>query len=314
MGKGNKPRKKSHDFTNEDNEWYDEHIPNPITRDMAIKIHTNLGWDAIRNSLLTRRPFGISKVRDGSKRDMAFLLAQELTGATSLVAACDNVGGFNKKGVPYGSNCDIFLNGKKIATVDNIVGTDVQNDKGLGVLRGLKQGTEKITDDYRVKLEGSSTGGVELPSGLKYSVRTDYIPRYHPKWRDWLVVEWKGQGRIKSKKIDRLKGVTVLNLDPEKKAELVWMNNPIQIGTNTSKLFGGFTFSVKEKANKDDEKTVFPCRAWEYKRKKGGAIVIDKYSEKIAPDPIVKDTLSYQCVNWVKIMDKKDARKRPLLL
>lgn len=276
------PRKKEHKFEPKDQIWYDDRIPNPIVKDKAIQLHKNLGWADLRKPMDKNRwrVFGRSTVRnEGEKNDLSYLLAIELTGATSLVAVCDKVNGFSKKKSDNieGKKCEIYINGKKITDVDTIATENIAINKETKSIGGYTEKEEVI--DPGIKRLGRWTGRKTLP--IK-------------------------EGRI------------ILNADINKNKPLSkFGENPVEIGPENFKLRGEFIIPIKEKADKDGEVSPFQCRIRQPRIEKKQNIIRVKPEDPEYPyteERVVQETTGFNCVNWAKILDKSEASVYTLLI
>jgi hypothetical protein len=138
--------------TDEDRQWYREHLPNKLVRAAALHNHAEMGWRKMQGEISAADPFGISKAKRGSKTSMSVLLSLEQTGAAALVAVCDEVGGFEMPDpgesfeTPWGRSCDIYLNGQPIGRADRLSTESVNpNPRNNSVQGGDREG-EMITE------------------------------------------------------------------------------------------------------------------------------------------------------------------------
>lgn len=148
------------EFTQEDEKWYDLHIPNDKVRDRAIEIHKTMNWQKIYDGLKDHKAFGRgTMVKHGDKRNLSMFLAMEDKKATSLVGVCDEVRGFydwepsgigDIPPIAKGINCNVFLNGKDIGKVKEIRGNvhSTRKDIERKVLVGAIRDSEVVSEGF----------------------------------------------------------------------------------------------------------------------------------------------------------------------
>lgn len=239
-------------------------------KEKAIQLHKGLGFEPMRVPMGKDRwkIFGRSTVREeGEKNDLSYLLALELTGATSLVAVCDEVKGFSRKGSDNvkGNECDIYINGKKIKTVDTIEGNAIFSDKKSKTIRGATEKKEtmeigkfgSVPKTLKI-LEGNITLNSDIDKKKPLSIVGNHPINIGPK-----NFEVNGKFTISLKE--------KINKDGE------LMTFPCRI--------------TKPKTGEDANVVRITPSDPEY-----------PYS----PQKKVMETLGFKCVNYAKIIDKSD--------
>lgn len=155
-----------YELSEDDKEWYDKAIPNNLVRNRAIEIHQTMSWKKIRNLLMDMESHGRGKAyKNGTKRNMAALAALDDTKATSMVAVCEDISGFDgpirerdEDGnrsfnipMPTGRECELFMNGRRTGHIRKIEGDtkSIRVDYQRNALQGaIRDSTSILLDQY----------------------------------------------------------------------------------------------------------------------------------------------------------------------